>query len=254
MKQQWYTFLTAVMFFTRIPVEKNLPYSETFLNSSSKFLPVIGWIVGGISGLAFWGLNLFLPHTLAILLSMAVSILITGAFHEDGFADACDGFGGGWSKEKILVIMKDSRIGAYGMIGMFFMLFTKYTALSALNTGMLPFVMIAGHTFSRYSSALFMFTSEYVREDQTSKSKPLGKQMKPGEFVFASLTTLPPLLLFKSWWIVMLIPFTLIVTFLFAKYVNKWIGGYTGDCLGAMQQISEVSVYVFLISVSNLIV
>jgi len=134
------------------------------------------------------------------------------------------------------------------------MLFTKFTALSELNTEMLPFVLILGHTFSRYSSVLFMFTSKYVREDRTSKSKPLGKQIRPGEFIFATLTALPPLLIFQSWWMVLLIPFILIVTFLFTRYVKRWIGGYTGDCLGAMQQLSEVSVYVFLISVSNLIV
>jgi len=246
MKKEWTVFLTAIMFFTRLPVG-NIPYSEKFLNSSSKYLPVIGWIVGGVSALVFAGLNIILPSTIALVFSMVASVLLTGAFHEDGFADTCDGFGGGWTKEKILTIMKDSRIGAYGMIGMFFLLLTKFLTLNSFQADILPFVLIIGHTFSRFCATCFMFSYNYVREDQTSKSKPLGKKIKTGEFIFALITALLPFLLLQSAWVFIIIPFIYLVHVFFARYINKWIGGYTGDCLGAMQQLSEISVYVFLI-------
>ena len=246
MKKQWHIFLTAVMFFTRLPVGKHVPYSEEYLNSSSKHLPIIGWFVGTMSALIFYGLSFILPIHLAILFSMVGSILITGAFHEDGFADVCDGFGGGWTKEKILTIMKDSRIGAYGMIGMSILLLSKFISLSELQVKIIPFALIIGHTLSRYMATLFIFTHDYVREDQTSKSKPLGKKLKTPEFIFATATTLLPFLLFQSVWVLTIIPAVLLVKFFFARYINKWIGGYTGDCLGAIQQLTELSVYVFL--------
>lgn len=248
MRKQWNIFLTAIMFFTRIPVPKNLPYSEEYLNSSSKYLPIIGWIVGGLSGLVFFGFNFIFPANIAIILSMVASILVTGAFHEDGFADVCDGFGGGWTKEKILDIMKDSRIGAYAMIGMFFLLLTKYTSLNHIDAHLLPLILITGHTLSRFCATLFIYTHNYVRGDQTSKSKPLGKKIKTGEFIFALITSLLPFVIFQSLWVLIVIPFVIIVKFLFASYINRWIGGYTGDCLGATQQITEVSFYLFLIA------
>ncbi len=250
MKKEWTVFLTAIMFFTRIPVG-NIPYSEKFLNSSSKYLPVIGWLVGGVSALVLVGLNFILPLPLAVVFSMVASVLLTGAFHEDGFADTCDGFGGGWTKEKILAIMKDSRIGAYGMIGMFFLLLTKFLSLNAIQTDILPLALIIGHTFSRFCATCFMFSYNYARDDQTSKSKPLGKNIKTGEFIFALITALLPFLFLQSFWIFIIIPFVYLVHFFFARYINKWIGGYTGDCLGAMQQLAEISVYVFLIIFLN---
>ena len=129
-------FLAAVMFYTRIPVSQNVGYSEVSLQKSIRYFPLIGWIVGGLSALLFLGLSLLpLPTTVVVLLSMVASIWVTGAFHEDGFADVCDGFGGGWTKEKILAIMKDSRLGTYGAIGLFLLLLCPFfaTAMALLS-------------------------------------------------------------------------------------------------------------------------
>src|SRR3569833_79355 len=126
MKRETKIFFTALMFFTRIPCPKWVDHSEEYLNKSSKYFPVVGIIVGSISALIFWLFQLFFPVEIALIFSIIASILTTGAFHEDGFADVCDGFGGGWTKDKILLIMKDSRVGAFGVIGLISILAGKY--------------------------------------------------------------------------------------------------------------------------------
>ena len=106
MKKEIDIFFTAMMFYTRIPCPKNITHDPDYLNKATRYFPLIGWIVGLISGLVFIAFSQILPVTIAVLLSMIASILTTGAFHEDGFADVCDGFGGRWTKEKILMEAK----------------------------------------------------------------------------------------------------------------------------------------------------
>jgi adenosylcobinamide-GDP ribazoletransferase len=253
MKREWNIFLTAIMFFTRIPVPKKLPFSEELLNSSSKYLPVIGWIVGGLTAFSFYGFNQLLPVSVSILLSMGFSILLTGGFHEDGFSDVCDGFGGGYSKLKILEIMKDSRIGVYGGTGLILILITKFFAIYELEINLIALMLILAHTTSRFAPVLFMFTYEYVREDSTSKVKPVGKKINTTEFIFAGITMLAPFIfLFTSNLLYLFaIGAVIIFTFVFSNYCYRKIGGYTGDCLGAVQQITETGFYIVVLILSG---
>jgi len=147
-KEQINLFLTAVMFYSRIPVPRSLGFSNERLNRATRYFPLIGWIVGGIGALVFYGLNWILPVEVAVFLSMMATIFATGAFHEDGFADFCDGFGGGYTREKIFTIMKDSRIGTYGTVGLIGMLGTKFLALQSLPPLIIPLVLVAGHALS----------------------------------------------------------------------------------------------------------
>ncbi len=243
MRRQLNIFLNALMFYTRIPVPGDLPYSEEMLNRSIRYFPFIGWIVGGIGAALFYGLQFVFPLELAILLSMVATILVTGAFHEDGFADFCDGFGGGYSRESILTIMKDSRIGTYGSIGLIAMLATKYMAIKAIEPEQIPVILLASHSLSRLMPVLVIFTSEYSRDDATSKSKPIGKKGKISDLVLAlffGLTFLILVPLVYSLTILLLLMFTMLA---FRRYITQKIGGYTGDCLGALQQIAEVEIY-----------
>ena len=134
MKKEIAVFLTAIMFFTRIPCPKNIDHSPEILTKSSRYFSLVGIIVGFFGALVFYVSELLFNDTISILLSMSGTIWITGAFHEDGFADVCDGFGGGWTKEKILTIMKDSRVGTYGIVGLGLLLAIKFNALSEFNT------------------------------------------------------------------------------------------------------------------------
>ena len=249
MRQQIHIFLTAVMFYTRIPVPHWVDHKPEYLNKATIYFPVIGWMVGGYTALIYFLCQLFFPVELAILLSFAAGIWMTGAFHEDGFADVCDGFGGGWTQEKILTIMKDSRVGAFGAIGMIILFLVKFFALKALaqDLKIVPILIIA-HTLSRYTALTFIFTHEYVRENEDSKAKPIAKKLSMWELLVATiLGQLPLLLLYPQWSaFLVLVPLLLLKQYL-AWYFKKWIGGYTGDCLGATQQLAEVVIYLFFI-------
>jgi len=243
MRKQLHIFLNAIMFYTRIPVPKNLPFSEEILNRSTRFFPFIGWIAGGIAAVVFYGLSLVFPPELAILLSMLTTIFVTGAFHEDGFADFCDGFGGGYTRERILSIMKDSRIGTYGSIGLIGMLATKFMSINAIEVGKIPLMLLATHSLSRLMPILVIYTSEYSREDALSKTKPIGKKGNSFDFLLALIFGLTFLFFLPYSFSLSIVPALLVITFIFRKYINRKIGGYTGDCLGALQQIAEVFIY-----------
>ena len=250
MREQLSVFFTALTFFTRIPCPKWVTYSEDFLNRSAIYFPLVGCVVGAITALAFRLGIMFLPLSVALALSMAVSLLLTGAFHEDGWADVCDGFGGGWNRQDILRIMKDSRIGVYGTIGLIVMLGLKFLSLYEMETRLIPYALISGHSMSRFVSSSFLYTHVYVQEDDVSKSKPLATRMSRKGLAVAAFFGIAPLMLLQdAVYVLVLIPLVLFKWGI-GKYFVKWIGGYTGDCLGAVQQFSEVLFYLFIILVS----
>src|SRR6476661_3190148 len=229
MKREIRIFFTAVMFLTRIPCPSFTDHSEEYLNKSSKYSPLVGVFVGALCAFVFW-LSLYLfSQPIALLLSMAASLLITGAFHEDGFADVCDGFGGGWTKMKILDIMKDSRVGTYGVAGLVLLLAIKFSALLDMQPLIVVSALISGHAISRLNCVSLIYTDEYAREDLLSKAKPMATKINGNEFLLACVFGLSPLLLMKTYWILLaLIPLFLVKIY-FSKYFKKWIGGYTGD-------------------------
>lgn len=254
MKKEWSIFLTAIMFYTRIPCPSWVDHSTEMLNKATKYFPLIGWVVGGFSASIFFGVSYLVPSSIAIVLSMISSILLTGAFHEDGFADVCDGFGGGWTKEKILSIMKDSAIGAYGALGMFVILIFKFLLLweiaGTTNEKVTTAVIIlTGHCISRANSVFMIYTDEYARENEDSKAKPVAKQMKTSSFWIAVLIGFVPLLYFQNLYLFLAIPILILVKLYLSHYFKKWIGGYTGDCLGALQQVSEITFYLLALTI-----
>jgi len=249
MKKEWRIFLTALMFYSRVPVGNIVGWNEEMLNKATRYFPLIGWLVGAFGALIFWGLSMFFPVSLAVLLSMLATILFTGAFHEDGFADFCDGFGGGYTPERILEIMKDSRIGTYGTIGLVIMLATKFLALSHIDVVRIPFILIAGHAVSRIFPVLLIYSSVYARLDATSKTKPVGK----ADSVFSLLTALAfgaVAFVFMEWIeVVVVLAVLLLLIFFFRNYITRKLGGYTGDVLGALQQLCEVCFYLVVLAI-----
>ncbi|MDX2226190.1 MAG: adenosylcobinamide-GDP ribazoletransferase [Verrucomicrobiae bacterium] len=254
-RREWNTFLTAVMFFTRLPVPKNLPHSEECLNRASRYFPLIGWIVGLWGGSIFAIAQLFFPIPMAVLLSMTATILLTGAFHEDGWADVCDGFGGGWNPEQILAIMKDSRLGTYGVTGLILMLGLKFYSLFWLASHLTSvwtfgLVLVAGHSISRLGVVALMMSLPYVRADADSKSKPLATRVGSWDMVWAFCFGVAPLFLLDFTAFTPIFPLiTLLI--LIRIYIQKRLGGFTGDCLGAAQQLAELTYYMTLIALWN---
>ncbi|MCK9394576.1 MAG: adenosylcobinamide-GDP ribazoletransferase [Methylobacter sp.] len=254
-------FLLALSFYTRLPGMAEvsqavgnrcdrLPHPQILdykqLPQAAVYLPLIGWLVGGICALVFYLADLVWPQTTAVILALIAGILLTGALHEDGFADVCDGFGGGMDKQRILEIMKDSHIGVYGLLGLLLMLMLKISVLIAMPAAV-PFVLLSGHSISRLSPLLLMGRYEYAREHQ---SKASGAVYRPNfrELAFAAVIALLPLALLPILCTLAIIP-VLISTILLGRYFYRRIGGYTGDCLGASQQVAET---VFYLSVSAL--
>jgi len=256
MKQQATLFFTALQFYTRIPAPKWVVYQPENLSLATKYLPVVGWIVGLISGLTWIAGSYLTDISIGILFSITASILTTGAFHEDGFADVCDGFGGGWTKEKIMEIMKDSRVGTYGSVGLILILATKFYLLQYLSVLFdkdfftLIIILISAHAISRFMPVLVIYTQSYSRETDDSKSKPVAQKIDISIVITAGIFALIPLLLlaFISNQILLLLSvvFLLLITFFLSRYFKRWIGGYTGDCLGAIQQVCEVGFYLFM--------
>jgi len=246
MREQIRIFWVALMFYTRIPCPKNTPHAPKYLNKATRFFPLIGWIVGGISFLAFWISNWLWGTSMGVVFALAVGVWITGAFHEDGLADTFDGFGGGWSKEKILEIMKDSRIGTFGVLALIFLMLFKGLALQNIlartgNSAETLFIFLTYHSIARLNADNIIFNSQYAREDEQSKAKPIAQSFGKAEVVGVYVFGLLPLGFLSYWNIMALwVAIPLGVLFFFAKrYFEKWIGGYTGDCLGAVEQLSE---------------
>jgi len=234
-------FFGAIRFFTRLPVPGWVGHSSEALERSMRYFPLVGLIVGGIAGIVFVLSSFFWPKTLAVLASMAATLYATGAFHEDGWGDMVDGFGGGWDKTRILAIMKDSRIGSYGAVALIMLLLFKFFALVEIDLLLVPITLIAGHGFSRLCATLVLSRLDYVRDE--GKAKPLATRIGRGELAFAALTGLLPLLLLPPRQSIPAVILALLATFWLARMFRKQIGGYTGDCLGATQQLSEAAFY-----------
>jgi len=236
-------FLLALGFYTRLPCPKNLDYRQ--LPQAAVYLPAIGWLVGAMSGAAFYLAAGLWPQQVAVIVALITGIFVTGAFHEDGFADVCDGFGGGYGKERILAIMKDSAIGVYGALGLLLLLLLKIGLLGSLQAGMVPWVLLAGHSFSRLMPLGLMYRYPYAR---TENSKSGIAMFRPGfsELVIAAAMALLPFIFLPGHCLLAAVPVAL-STFFLGRYFDRQIGGYTGDCLGACQQVAET---VFYLSVS----
>ena len=238
-------FFGAIRFFTRLPVPAWVGHSSDALERSSRYFPAVGLIVGGLAALVFAATSLVWPKTLAVLASMATTLYVTGAFHEDGWSDMVDGFGGGWGKARILEIMKDSRIGSFGAVALIMMLLGKFCALIELELATVPAALIAGHTLSRFCATTLMHRLDYVRDE--GKAKPLATRIGPRELALAGATTLLglglALVVLGPLAVALGVALAALATLWLARLFRRRIGGYTGDCLGATQQLAEVAFY-----------
>ncbi|UKB85242.1 adenosylcobinamide-GDP ribazoletransferase [Chryseobacterium sp. MEBOG06] len=246
-KNELIYFATALMFFTRIPVPFTIPYSSEIMNRSQKYFAWVGLLVGLINaGILYFSSQLF-NLEIGIVLMMISSILLTGAFHEDGFTDMCDSFGGGYGKEKILTIMKDSRVGAYGTIGIILLFALKFYSIQALGTVDLfktLSIVILGHTVSRFISGTMIYTHQYVTDIDASKSKPLANKPLDGmALVMGFISVLIAFAIIPDWRLIFAFALAYLGKIYMGWYFKKHIGGYTGDCLGSVQQVCEVLFY-----------
>ncbi len=245
-------FFTALQFFTRLPIPRWVGFEPDWLHQASRYFPLVGIVVAAVSAAIYALAAWLLPTPIAVLLATAAGIYITGAFHEDGFADMCDGFGGGHTAQRVLEIMKDSRIGAYGAIGIGSLLALKCVTLALLPPHLVIVALFIAHPLSRLAATTLIWRLEYVRAE--GKAKPLAQQMQNSEWLIAAITVALPILLcgaagYLSWTTLAGAVFaTVIATAWLAQKFIRRIGGYTGDCLGAVQQVTEVIIYLVILT------
>jgi adenosylcobinamide-GDP ribazoletransferase len=269
-------YLLSLQFFTRVPVTGRLAdwvgFSPAMLRASAAHLPGVGWLVGGVAALVTWLLLALLPANpfaplVAAVLGTVVSALMTGAFHEDGLADVADGLGGTLSRERALEIMKDSRVGAFGAIAVVLALLAKVSLLAllgSLHSAAMVVALFLGHVVSRFWPLLTIRLLPHVGDVAGSKSKPLADQISLGSLWLAGLWTFGALALalIAQKAMVLIVPSLAapaLVLWLAAGVLGSglaWLGmlrwfarrlqGFTGDCLGATQQVCELAFYLGL--------
>lgn len=244
-KKQVNLFLLALMFLTRLPVGRWVHYDPVFLAESTVYFPLVGALVGLLGALTLWSASLVLPLSLAVLLSMLVTVLTTGAFHEDGLADSVDGLGGSLDKTRALDIMRDSRIGTFGALALWFALMAKFLLLLQLAEASVwaaQLALVIGHTAGRWSSLWLIWRLEYVRTESAT-AKPFAQSVTPKRFWIGTvLFSLTGFLCFQLYTLVLL-GLSLLVSFLAERFLQRRLGGITGDTLGAVNQVTEISLY-----------
>lgn len=252
MKEIAYRLIAAFSFFTRLPFWRLANVPKEYYERVVPLWPLTGWLTGVAMAFVF---SLISPISLytSIILCFVVRVLITGALHEDGFADFCDGFGGGSTKERTLEIMKDSHIGTYGVLGLILYYLLQTTSLitmgNSINTAFdIAAILIIADSFCKWVSSTIIFFLPYARNEEEAKNKLVYAEVSTKEQVISFLLgILPMLLLFPLTEEISLFSFIVSIVMSIATagllfwLMKKKINGYTGDCCGATFIITEAA-------------
>ena len=229
----------AAAFYTRLPVAQPTPVDGAALARAGWAAPLVGVLIGALGALAYWiAYRLNLPPLVAATLAVGATLLLTGCLHEDGLADTADGFGGGATRQQILDIMRDSRIGTYGALALGIALLLRIGALADLpNPGLVACALIAAHAAARASLPAFMWLIGPARSDGLSAAAGAP----PGGRAAAAIA-IGVVLLFVA--LGLRTGLTALVLLLACAAIMAWlcrrkIGGQTGDVLGALEQATE---------------
>jgi adenosylcobinamide-GDP ribazoletransferase len=254
--------LLALQFFTRIPVTGRLAawvgYSPDLMRASTAHFPGVGWLVGLVAALSFAGLRILLPDVagaalVAAVFSTGLTVFLTGALHEDGLADVADGLGGTHERTRALEIMKDSRVGVFGVLALVLALLMKVALLvllDSVDTGLVWAALLAAHVSSRAWPLLLIRCLPYVADAASSKSKPLADQISTSSLIVAAVWLLGALVLVQwvfddVFWLWPLLASGLVFLVMWRLFARR-LQGFTGDCLGATQQVCELAFYLGL--------
>lgn len=236
--------LVALQFLTTLPIKIRSQIQPQDFGRSLLYFPIVGIFIGGVLALfSFFAAPL--PALVRGALILVAYIFITGAVHLDGFADTCDGFYAGSNKEDVLKIMRDSRIGTMGAIGIFCILLLKFVLIVSIPQNMLWRSLLPMTTFSRWSQALACCMSTYARQE--GKAKFFVEYARPSDIIAGAAITFILFLLLAGISGVMLFIASFIAVFSFIIYTRARIGGMTGDTIGAVSEIADVTVLFFIV-------
>jgi adenosylcobinamide-GDP ribazoletransferase len=234
--------LTAFRFLTVLPLGRGRVVEPERMASSMAYFPLVGAWLGVMLWCADYGLGRVFPHQVVSALLVGLLALVTGGLHIDGLADTLDGiFGGRGDKVRILDIMKDSRIGAMGVVGVVLLLMLKYAAFDSLQGPARTQAIILAPALARWSQVAMAFRADYARKEG-SLARPFVEYLTPLYFIVALLgATLIAYIAAGAWG---LVPFaaSALIALAARAYFNRIIGGVTGDTIGAVSELSEVMV------------
>ena len=233
--------LVAFQFLTRLPISR-IPYKPVSLSRSAKFFPVVGLVIGlGVSVLQHF-LGPHLNRTLAALLILTFLVLITGGLHEDGLADTVDAFGGGWNREQVLTILRDSRIGSFGALALVISVLARFLLLSILPLNRFTALVVSAHVLCRWTTLPLGCFLRPARESEGQGAR-IAQQISATSLISGTLLsfTIVLYLMRKEFWIPVLV--AIVTTALSGWYYFRRIGGITGDCFGATNQLTEIAIY-----------
>ena len=255
-------WLTALEFLTRIPIPAATQFDPAWMSRCVRYFPWVGVLIGGCAALVWWALQPALSPWLAAALAFTASALITGAFHEDGLSDYVDGIGGGQSREHTLAIMKDSRVGSFGALALVLVTLVKIAALASVPMMDAVIALVFAHATARATAVTVMAALPYARDDASSKVRPVAMGVMWAEVAVSwlptmALTALTALIAFSAALAAQcglshLMPMALltatlaasIITTFLALQMQRRLGGYTGDALGAVEQCAEAVILV----------
>jgi adenosylcobinamide-GDP ribazoletransferase len=234
--------LTALQFLTRFPLPC-LSYDPADLSRAVIWFPLVGLLIGlGAAGIHALVARR-LPPSLAVLATLIFLVMITGALHEDGLADTADGLGGGWTRERALEIMRDSRIGSYGAIALVLSMLGRFLLLSSLPGESFARSIVAAHVLCRWSTLPLSHFLHPAR-GQEGQAARIALRTSPSSLIAGSLLAalLTGIAIRGGWWVPALV--AVAVTALSGAYFQYRLGGITGDCFGAANQMVEIAVYI----------
>lgn len=238
-------YFAAQQFLTRLPCPAWTPWHPDELARSTAWFPLVGLVVGALAALAglIFGGVADLPGPMVAVIVVAVPVVVTGFFHEDAWSDVCDAFGG-MTPARRREIMRDSRVGSFGATGVALLVAAKVVGLMSLPWQMMVPVVIGAHILSRWSSLVMIGLSTYV-DDPASLTKPYVGQVTWTRFALASAVPTVPVCAWIFGPVVTagLLTGTVVIVALASRFFVTWLGGITGDCLGAVNQLVEVGVY-----------
>lgn len=242
----------ALLFFTRLPLWRLKAFhvpAEHF-KQAIYFWPVTGWLTAGIMAGVLWLSAQVVPYSIAVILALLSRIILTGALHEDGLADFCDGFGGGTTKDKILSIMKDSHIGTYGVIGLIFYFILAGSLLYSLALPVACVTILIADPLCKFIASQMTRFLPYSRTEETSKAKVVYSEINLRTFLPGCIFGLLPLVFIPQagWLLALLFPILLFIVLI--TLMKRKIQGYTGDCCGALFLLCELSFYLGIVILS----
>lgn len=251
--------LATLIFFTRLPFWRLAEVDKKYYERVVPLWPLAGWLTGGIMAGVFYVCQMFLPLPVAVVAALASRVLVTGALHEDGYADFCDGFGGGVTRDRVLEIMKDSHIGTYGVLGLIIYYILMYNVLVALfATGATPLLLVLVDALCKMVSSTIVWFLPYARKASEAKSKLIYSRTPVSDKFLSLLLGIAPAvaacLLVPALNVKALIIAFAVVSFVAAALFRKMrstINGYTGDCCGATFIITETVFYILLLACHN---